>query len=84
MDEGVTFEPEMVSFIDGLNRALTDAQPDGDFSAYVNYVDPSLTAPQAHRLYYGNELYQKLLAIKREIDPQGIFWNPQAIGVGLS
>ncbi|KAI9887595.1 MAG: hypothetical protein M1823_000579 [Watsoniomyces obsoletus] len=81
VDEGVPFQPEMVSFIDGLNNALTNTQPDGDFSAYVNYVDPSLSAPEAHRLYYGDELYRKLLAIKREVDPQEIFWNPQAIGV---
>lgn len=67
-------------FIDGLNEALTSSQPSGNFSAYLNYVDPELTATQAAQLYYGQDLYDNLVAIKKVVDPGGVFWNPQAIG----
>jgi FAD/FMN-containing dehydrogenase len=63
-----------------LNDALISAQPQTNFGAYVNYVDPSLTAAQAHRLYYDAPTYARLSAIKRVVDPQKVFWNPQAIG----
>ena len=76
-----TFGAKELAFIDGLNSAVTDAQPDGDFGAYSNYVDPRLSAQEAHRLYYGKPLYDKLLSIKNQVDPKAIFWNPQAIGV---
>jgi FAD/FMN-containing dehydrogenase len=69
-----------VNWINGLNDAVTQAQPQTEFGAYLNYVDPSLSAAEAHRLYYGEELYARLLALKRSVDPQGVFWNPHAIG----
>ena len=68
-----------MSFINGLNAAVTDAQPDGHYGASLSYIDPALSTQEAHRLYYGEELYHKLLAIKK-FDPHAIFWNPQAIG----
>ena len=67
-------------FIDGLSDALTSAQPQTSFGAYLNYVDPSLSPETAHELYYGSDLYSRLLAIKKEVDPFDVFWNPQAIG----
>ncbi|KAF4307564.1 putative glucooligosaccharide oxidase [Botryosphaeria dothidea] len=67
-------------FLDGLNDALTQKMPDAAFGAYLNYVDASLSAADAHALYYGDELYQKLLGIKKSVDPESVFWNPQAIG----
>ncbi|KAI9834712.1 MAG: hypothetical protein M1826_000115 [Phylliscum demangeonii] len=75
------FGPAELGFVDGLNRAVTDAQPDGDFAGYSNYLDPRLSAAEAHRVYYGDRLYRTLLAIKRRVDPRATFWNPQAIGV---
>ena len=69
-----------ISFITGMTEALTNAEPDSDFGAYLNYVDPSLSAREAHNLYYGDELYEKLLRIKERVDPKRVFWNPQAVG----
>ena len=66
--------------MNGLNAALTNAMPGTTFGAYINYVDPSLSAAEAHELYYGQETYAKLLAIKNEVDPKHTFWNPQSIG----
>jgi hypothetical protein len=70
----------IIPYLNGLNDALISAQPQTNFGAYVNYVDPSLTAAQAHRLYYDAPTYARLSAIKRVVDPQKVFWNPQAIG----
>lgn len=74
------FDPSIITLIAGLNNATTFAQPDGDFSAYPNYVDPDLTAIEAAKLYYGPTTYNKLLKIKAEVDPDHVFWHPQAIG----
>lgn len=70
-----------VPFINNLVDAITSAAPDTEFGAYLNYLDPSLSASEAHKLYYGQELYNRLLDVKKEVDPKGVFWNPQAIGV---
>lgn len=63
-----------------MNNALISAQPETTFDAYLNYVDPDLTAAQAHSLYYGSPTYERLAAIKKTVDPKQVFWNPQAIG----
>lgn len=76
----IPFPSGTIPFIDGLSNALTSAQPQTSFGAYLNYVDPSLSPDTAHELYYGPDLYSRLLAIKKEVDPHDFFWNPQAIG----
>lgn len=70
-----------IGFIDGMNNAIENAQPQTQFGAYLNYVDPSLDPETAHSLYYGTDVYNRLLAIKQVVDPGMVFWNPQAIGV---
>ncbi|KAI9749170.1 MAG: hypothetical protein M4579_006975 [Chaenotheca gracillima] len=71
----------LISLVADMTDSLTSVQPDGNFSAYPNYVDPNLTAAEAHQSYYGEETYERLAALKTAIDPEGLFWNPQAIGV---
>ncbi|KAL9098509.1 MAG: hypothetical protein Q9163_005842 [Psora crenata] len=77
------FPTTSIDFIDGLNDALTEVMSRDDgvvFGAYQNYVDPSLTPAQAHDLYYGAETYARLLALKDQVDPGRVFWNPQSVG----
>lgn len=71
---------DTIEYINGLNDAIISAQPNTHFGAYLNYVDPSYSADEAHKLYYGEELYSKLAALKKELDPNQVYWNPQAIG----
>ena len=74
------FPSNIQPFITGLSNSLTSAQTQTKFTAYLNYLDPSLSPAQAHDLYYGPAVYNKLLTLKRQLDPASVFWNPQAIG----
>lgn len=77
---GSPFPTTSLDFINGLNTALETKMPNAVFGGYANYVDPSLSASQAHALYYDTTTYNKLLSIKKDVDPGLVFWNPQAIG----
>jgi hypothetical protein len=74
------WDPAITQLVDGLNTAVTNAQPNGNFTAYLNYVDPDLSAGVAASEYYGGGTYDQLFGIKRVADPGSVFWNPQAIG----
>jgi hypothetical protein len=69
-----------IDFVNGINNAIIKAQPQTSFGAYLNYVDPTYDAATAHKLYYGDGVYSRLAALKKQVDPQSVFWNPQAIG----
>ncbi|KAK3350342.1 hypothetical protein B0T25DRAFT_592249 [Lasiosphaeria hispida] len=50
-----------------------------EHGAYLNYVDPTYTRAEAYSLYYGVELYGRLVALKKTLDPSNLFSNPQSI-----
>ena len=77
---GAPFPQGIIPFVNGLNTAITSAQPGTTFPGYSNYVDPSLTPAQAHAAYFDSTTYAKLVGIKQQVDPGQTFWNPQAIG----
>lgn len=79
-NSSLPWDPRLIVLIDSLNDAITTPQPDGNFTAYLNYVDPDLTPAEAHLEYYGAATYDKLVALKVKYDPAAVFWNPQAIG----
>ncbi|KAL8741340.1 MAG: hypothetical protein Q9190_006043 [Brigantiaea leucoxantha] len=72
---------QVFNFVNGLNSALENAMPGTTFGGYLNYVDPELSPDQSHRLYYSQEVYERLVRIKREVDPDNIFSNPQSVGM---
>ena len=78
-DLGTTFPGAATTFVNGLNTAMTSQMPGTQFGAYLNYVDPGLSATDAHNLYYGSSLYAKLKTIKTTVDPGNVFANPQSI-----
>lgn len=69
------WDDRITQVIEGMTDAVTNAQPTGNFSGYVNYVDPDLTAQEAAEEYYGASTYDKLLGIKREVDGGFVFWS---------
>lgn len=73
-------KPTTLDFINGLNSVIVKSQPDTHFGAYLNYVDPTYSATEAHELYYGKELTARLTKLKEKLDPKHTFWHPQAIG----
>ncbi|KAF2138787.1 carbohydrate-binding module family 18 [Aplosporella prunicola CBS 121167] len=75
-----TLPQSAMTFLDGLNDAMTSKMPNAEFGAYLNYIDPSLSAEEAHKVYYGDALYERLESVKKAVDPKSVFWNPQAIG----
>ncbi|KAI9843906.1 MAG: hypothetical protein M1837_006060 [Sclerophora amabilis] len=88
-NQGATSDPtqpfpdDIIPFITNLTDSVTHAQPGAGFASAPNYVDPSLTAAQAHQLYYGDETYQRLLALKTRIDPDAVFLEPSGYRSGV-
>ncbi|TGO87696.1 hypothetical protein BPOR_0209g00040 [Botrytis porri] len=69
------WDDRITDVIEGMTNAVVDAQPSGNFSGYVNYVDPDLGAEEAAEWYYGNGTYDRLLGIKTEVDRGFVFWS---------
>lgn len=68
----------LVPLVEGMVAAL--AGDDGPrFGGYPGYIDPTLEARRVHEVYYG-DAYPRLKDIKKEVDPEGLFWNPLAVG----
>ncbi|KAK1826813.1 hypothetical protein QBC39DRAFT_396158 [Podospora conica] len=72
-----TFPQSGMAFINKLNDAMTNNMP--NYSAYLNYIDPTYTREQAYNLYYGAGLVERLSKLKAVLDPKNIFRNPQSI-----
>ncbi|KAK0707269.1 hypothetical protein B0H67DRAFT_496358 [Lasiosphaeris hirsuta] len=72
-----TFPSSGLTFLNGLNDAATVGVP--EHGAYLNYVDPTYSRAEAYKLYYGEELYEKLVGLKKTLDPRNLFSNPQSI-----
>jgi len=65
-----------------MTAQITNAMDEGSYGAYQAYVDSQLSAEEAGKLNYGDELFSKLKALKKRIDPGNLFSNPQSIPVG--
>jgi hypothetical protein len=59
-------------------QGLRDLAP--DMGAYASEADP--TEPDWQRTFYG-ENYARLLALKKQWDPQGVFWYKNGVGSEL-
>ncbi|OCL13266.1 Glucooligosaccharide oxidase [Glonium stellatum] len=64
------------NFVNGINQVIMKALPDVKFGAYAGYVDPEL--PNGQQAYWGSNL-PRLEQIKRAIDPNDVFHNPQSV-----
>ena len=65
--------------MDGIVDSITQFQTETKFGGYANYADAKLTKQQAWELYYGAAHIERLNTIKDLVDPDRVFWNPQAI-----
>ncbi|KAF4626196.1 hypothetical protein G7Y89_g11962 [Cudoniella acicularis] len=74
------YDGAITTIVDDISSSITNVEGNGEYTAYLNYVDPGLSAATAAQLYYGAPTYDQLLGIKVEVDPGLLFWNPQSIG----
>jgi FAD/FMN-containing dehydrogenase len=61
-----------VSDLEGTEHNVT-------LGMYYNYADPSLSTHDAHKRYWLQN-YKRLAEIKRVVDPDLVFLNPQTVG----
>lgn len=61
---------------DDLVSTAQSSDPEAEWGAYVNYVDARLD--NWAQMYYGDAL-DRLKRVKREWDPQDVFWFPQGL-----
>ncbi|KAF7297120.1 Glucooligosaccharide oxidase [Mycena indigotica] len=69
-DFGFTFLDHVV------NNITTHSPPNWDFGAYTNYMEDQL--PDFKRQYYGSH-YPRLFALKKKLDPTGVFDFPVGV-----
>jgi hypothetical protein len=70
-----TMEAQALQDLVGYQAALTALAP--DTGAYVNEANPF--QPNYHEVFWG-ENYPQLLAIKRAVDPEDVFWCRVCVG----
>jgi hypothetical protein len=66
------------SFLDNWIKAFTDGLSEDEWGMYINYADPRLDRDTAQEVYYRDSL-PRLRQLKKELDPNEVFYYPQAI-----
>ncbi|KAL2268001.1 hypothetical protein VTJ83DRAFT_2847 [Remersonia thermophila] len=64
-------------FLDGWVRTFTEGLGQ-DWGMYINYADPRLGRSEAQEVYYRESL-PRLRQLKKQFDPNELFYYPQAI-----
>jgi len=72
------FPESGIPFLNGLSDSIKKGLDVGS-AAYQNLLDTSLTRDQAHALYYGDAVLERLRRVKAVYDPKDLFWNPQSV-----
>ncbi|KAJ4386784.1 hypothetical protein N0V93_009682 [Gnomoniopsis smithogilvyi] len=65
--------------VNDLTQTIRKAYPAAQLGAEANYQDPDMDRDMAHRLHHGEVAVARLEALKAEVDPGEVFWNPQSI-----
>lgn len=69
---------ESFTVVKELMNSVTKSLADEQWGMYANFIDTELDGKTAQELYWGDNL-PRLKAIKAELDPDDVFWNPQGV-----
>ena len=73
--QNATAQKEGQKLITELGKPLRDQAPDS--GAYINEAD--INEPDHQHAFWGSN-YERLLRIKRQVDPNGVFWCKACVG----
>ena len=73
-----SFPDEGITYLNGLRDAIVQGL-DVSWAAYQNLLDTTLTRDEAHALYYGDAVLERLQRVKAVYDPENVFSNPQSV-----
>ncbi|KAK3313725.1 hypothetical protein B0H66DRAFT_359042 [Apodospora peruviana] len=65
-------------FLNGWVKSFTDNMEKSQWAMYINYADPTMNRTEAQDVYYRQNL-PKLKQIKAQVDPNELFYYPQAV-----
>lgn len=65
--------------VKSITQIIRNAYPEMSLGAEANYHDPDMDREMAQSLHHGEAAVSRLEGLKREVDPDEIFWNPQSI-----
>ncbi|KAI9154927.1 Xylooligosaccharide oxidase [Paramyrothecium foliicola] len=66
------------STLQGIAASATQGMSSSDWGMYINYQDSQVDTQTAQQKYWGSNL-AKLQRIKKQLDPNQVFWNPQSV-----
>lgn len=69
---------ESMDFVKGFMNSIKDNMGEYVWGRYANYVDSELNRDDAQNQYWGKHL-DRLQAIKADVDPDELFYNPQSV-----
>jgi Berberine and berberine like len=67
-----------LGFLNGWVDAFTRNLDESQWGMYINYADPTMNRTYAQQVYYRDSL-PRLQRIKAAVDPNEVFYYPQAI-----
>ncbi|KZO90218.1 Glucooligosaccharide oxidase [Calocera viscosa TUFC12733] len=82
-DQRPPYPEDGYAFINGMADALRSGSENATFGSYGSYVDPLLREEDWRRMYYGEEIYERLRMLKAKWDPSGVFAYPQMISTAV-
>lgn len=65
--------------VKSITQVIRKAYVEVSLGAEANYHDPDMEREAAQCLHHGEVAVSRLEALKREVDPDEVFWNPQSI-----
>ncbi|TBU27940.1 FAD-binding domain-containing protein [Dichomitus squalens] len=73
---GTVSDADGIAFIQGMKKAIESSMPSTQFKEYVNYIDSTYSAEEAHKRYYPTHT-ANLTSLKDKYDPNRVIHFPQ-------